>query len=110
MGNDVWVREVDAWWSNKDIALADLDGHGAYSLLVNGPAGGHDGFWRLSAARGAAEAFLPLADWKVARGAQLLDLRHDGTRQLVFPVEPTDGSMPRGAFLVFEAGPDTSGS
>ncbi|HUR63717.1 MAG TPA: hypothetical protein VM241_04465 [Candidatus Thermoplasmatota archaeon] len=97
-GNDVWVREVDAWWSNKDVALADL-GTGSFSLLVNGPGGGYDGFWRLSAATGAAEQFLPLAGWKVARGAQLMDLRHDGSTQLVFPVEPNEGQ--RGAILVF---------
>ncbi|MEA3204201.1 MAG: hypothetical protein QOI63_1881 [Thermoplasmata archaeon] len=101
-GNDVWVREVDAWWSNKDIALGDLDGSGKLSLLVNGPGGGYDGFWRLSAATGSAQAFLPLADWKVARGAQLLDLRHDGGVQLVFPVEPVDGGIARGAILVFQ--------
>jgi hypothetical protein len=100
-GNDVWVREVDSWWSNQDLALIDLTGSGAYSVLVNGPGGGYDGIWRLSAATGAAEAFLPLSDWKMSRGPVLHDLRHDGRMQLVFPVEPLDGAR-KGAILVFD--------
>jgi hypothetical protein len=103
-GNDVWVRPMDTWWSNQDIALADLDGNGALSVLANGPAGPYDGMWRLSAATGAAEGFLPLSDWKVTRGPQLADLRHDGSMQLFFPVEPTDGAEARGAIVVFDLG------
>ncbi|MCA1819767.1 MAG: hypothetical protein LC620_06945 [Halobacteriales archaeon] len=99
-GNDVWVREMDTWWSNKDIALLDHDGKA--TLLVNGAGGGFDGLWRLSAATGSAEAFLPLADWKVARGPQLLDLHNNGGTQLVFPVEPSTPGLGRGAILVFE--------
>ncbi|HEX2065556.1 MAG TPA: hypothetical protein VHI93_01970 [Candidatus Thermoplasmatota archaeon] len=101
-GNDVWVREVDAWWSNQDIALANVDGKGL-SVLVNGPGGGRDGLWRLSAATGAAEGFLPLKDWKMARGPVVHDLRHDGRMQLVFPVVPLEGP-PRGAILAFDLG------
>jgi hypothetical protein len=103
-GQDVWVRQMETWWSNQDIALADLDGHGSLSLLANGPAGPYDGIWRISATTGAAEAFLPLSEWKVARGPLLFDLRHDGSMQLVFPVEPIDGSRSRGAIVVFELG------
>lgn len=103
-GQDVWTREVDAWWSNQDIALADLDDDGSLSLLVNGPAGPYDGIWRFSAETGTAEGFLPLKDWKVARGPQLFDLRHDGSMQLVFPVEPFDDAVARGAIVVFELG------
>ncbi len=103
-GEDVWVREMDTWWSNQDIALADLDGRGALSILANGPAGPYDGMWRMSAKTGAAEAFLPLSDWKVARGPQLFDLRHDGSMQLVFPIKPTDDAEPRGAIVVFDLG------
>lgn len=103
-GNDVWVRETDTWWSNQDIALADLDGDGELSVLVNGPAGQYDGIWRLSAATGASEGVLPLAaGWKVARGPQLADLRGDGTMQLLFPVKPTDDAR-RGAVVVFDLG------
>jgi hypothetical protein len=104
-GDDVWVRPMETWWSNQDIALGDVEGHGSLSVLVNGPAGPYDGIWRISALTGAAEAFLPLSDWKVARGPQLVDVRHDGAMQLLFPVEPTDRSVARrGAIALFELG------
>jgi outer membrane protein assembly factor BamB len=103
-GDDVWVREMETWWSNQDIAVADLDGSGSLSVLLNGPAGQYDGLWRLSAATGAAEGFLPLDGWKVARGPQLADLRHDGSMQLLFPIKPTDDAVARGAIAVFELG------
>lgn len=103
-GEDVWMREMDTWWSNQDIALADLDGDGKLSVLVNGPAGQYDGLWRLSADTGASQGFLPLADWKVTRGPQLFDLRNDGLMQLVVPVQPIDPSRERGALVVFELG------
>lgn len=102
-GNDVWVREVDAWWSNQDIALADLDGNGHFSVLANGPKGGYDGIFRLSADTGQAEGFLALDQWKETRGPQLMDLAGNGRMQLVFPVEPKDGGG-RGAILVFDLG------
>ncbi|MHB1261123.1 MAG: FG-GAP repeat domain-containing protein [Thermoplasmatota archaeon] len=102
-GNDVWVREMETWWSNQDIAVADLDGAGQLSVLVNGPAGPYDGLWRLSADTGMAEGFLPLAGWKVARGPQLADLHHDGSMQLLFPVKPIDDEA-RGAIVVFDLG------
>lgn len=102
-GNDVWVREMDTWWSNQDLAIADLDGLGSLSVLVNGPAGPYDGLWRLSLETGRAEGFLPLVDWKVTRGPQLADLRHDGSMQLLFPVRPLD-DRPRGAIVVFDLG------
>ncbi|MEK6976224.1 MAG: VCBS repeat-containing protein [Candidatus Thermoplasmatota archaeon] len=100
-GEDVWVREMDTWWSNQDIALVDLEGDGSLSILVNGPAGSYDGLWRLSAATGASQGFLPLSGWKVTRGPQLLDLRNDGTMHLVAPVQPIDGGG-RGALVVFD--------
>lgn len=102
-GEDVWVREMDTWWSNQDIALVDLDGHGSISVLANGPAGPYDGIWRMSSKTGAAEAFLPLSNWKVMRGPELYDLRHDGSMQIVFPVKPTADDR-RGAIVVFDLG------
>jgi hypothetical protein len=103
-GRQVWMREMDSWWSNQDIALADLDGDGSLSVLANGPAGVHDGIWRMSASTGAAEGFLALDGWKGARGPQLFDLRHDGQMELVFPVAADDGGAQRGAILVFDLG------
>lgn len=101
-GEDVWVREMDTWWSNQDIALADLDGDGRLSVLANGPAGGYDGLWSLSADTGASEGYLPLSGWKVARGPLLLDLRHDGSMQLVLAVKPFEADLERGALVVFD--------
>lgn len=106
-GNDVWVREVDAWWSNQDIALADLDGNGHFSVLANGPKGEYDGVYRLSADTGQQEGFLAIDAWKETRGPQLMDLRGDGEMQLVFPVELKEGGG-KGAILVFELGVDFS--
>lgn len=103
-GNTVWVRPVDTWWSNKDIALGDANGDGELDILANGPYVGSDGFWILSAESGEPTAFLPAGGWKVLRGAQLLDLRGDGKVDLVVPVEPVDPSDYRGAILVVDLG------
>jgi hypothetical protein len=109
-GNDVWVRTVESWWSNKDIALADADGDGAKEVFVEGARIGRDGFWMLSAADGDAVGFLPAGTafkqpptpWKVMRGPTLADLRHDGSLQLVAPALPDNGSTRQGAILVFD--------
>lgn len=103
-GATVWVRPIDAWWSNKDITLGDANGDGELDVLANGPYVGSDGFWILSAATGEPTAFLPAGGWKVLRGAQLLDLRHDGKVDLVVPVEPVDPTDRRGAILVVDLG------
>jgi len=101
-GEDVWVREIDAWWSNQDIVVADSNADQEPDVLVNGPGEGGDGVWRLSAATGAAEGFLGLSEWKMLRGPLLADLRHDGSLQVLFPVSPMEGSSARGAILVFQ--------
>lgn len=101
-GEDVWVRTVDTWWSNKDIALADFDGDGALELLVNGPGQGGDGLLRLDTATGANEGFLGTGPWKLKRGPQPLELQ-DGSLGIVFPVEP-DSDEVHGALLLFDLG------
>ncbi len=100
-GQTVWVQSIDAWWSNKAIALADSDDDGTLEVLVNGAGLGGDGIWRLDAATGTKEGFLSAGGWKLMRGPQLLDLRHDGQLDLVFPVGPIEGP-PHGAVLVFD--------
>lgn len=100
-GEDLWVRELDAWWSNKDIALGDFDGDGRLEVLANGPRDGFDGLWRLDAATGRPEAFLPVWPWKLERGPVVVDLWGKGTMQLLLPVEPLDqGREAQGAILV----------
>lgn len=103
-GQDVWVTELDTWWSNKDIALADANGDGELDVLANGPYVGQDGIWILSAATGEPNSFLPAGGWKVLRGPQLLDLQDDGKVKLVIPVEPVDPADRRGGILVVDLG------
>jgi hypothetical protein len=100
-GEDVWVREVDAWWSNGDISVGDSDGDGLFDVLVNGPGQGGDGVWRLSAATGGAEGFLAIAPWKMIRGPLVVGLHADNSTQLLLPVEPMESGQSRGAILVF---------
>lgn len=102
-GNDVWVRNVTAWWSNKDLLLADGDGDGDLDVLANGAQLGVDGIYRIDARTGQDEGFLPAAGWKVLRGPQLLDLRHDGGRQVILPVATKEGPE-KGAILVIDLG------
>lgn len=101
-GEDVWVREIDAWWSNQDILVADSDGDGEVDVLVNGPGEGGDGLWRLSSASGAAQGFLGLSPWKMLRGPVVGEGRVEGSLQLLVPVTPLEGNVGRGAILVFE--------
>lgn len=104
-GNDVWVREVDAWWSNKDIAVADSDGDGDMDVLLNGPGETGDGIWRLSAATGIAEGFLGTSPWKVLRGPLLAELSPGGATRLLLPVIPMVGHEGRGGVLLYELTP-----
>lgn len=101
-GNDVWVQELDTWWSNKDIAIGDANGDGRLEVLANAPApAGFDSIVSLDAQTGEPVDYLGLAGWQVMRGVTLTDLRHDGSMQAIFPVSPaaTGGN---GAILVFE--------
>jgi outer membrane protein assembly factor BamB len=104
-GEERWVRELDAWWSNKDLALLDIDGDGRLEVLANGPAEGADGLWVFDARSGKAEGFLSAWPWKVERGPALADLWGKGTTQLLLPVRPVDEQgAPRGAVLVYDLG------
>src|ERR1041385_653328 len=91
-------------------SVGDLDGDGHEDVVANGPRGGGDGFWLLSAANGTAQAFMPAGGWKVLRAPQLADLHHDGRIEMVLPVEPVDGGDVRGAILLIalpRAAPNT---
>lgn len=102
-GEERWVRELDAWWSNKDLAVADVDADGRLEVVANGARLGLDGLWALDAATGKPEAFVPVAPWKVARGPVLADLGGDGTMQLLLSVV-AEGTPERGSLLVFDLG------
>lgn len=105
-GNDVWVREIDAWWSNKAVVLVDADGDGQKELLVNGPKGVDDGIWRLSAANGASEGFLSVHPWRVSKGPIATTVADDGRLHLIIPATSEDASV--GGVLVFDL--DTGGA
>ncbi|MBI2077533.1 MAG: VCBS repeat-containing protein [Euryarchaeota archaeon] len=100
-GEDVWVRDIDTWWSNKDIALADVDSDGAPEVLLNGAHQGADGVWVVSADTGAPRGFVSAGTWRLMRGPQLVDVDGDAKRELLFPVEPNETRATRGAILVF---------
>jgi len=101
-GQDVWVRDVEAWWSNKEIELGDANNDGVPDLLVNGVRDGSDGLWLMDAASGEQHDFWFARPWKVMRGPSLFDLRHDGGAEIVFPVAPDEASPRRGALLILE--------
>lgn len=101
-GKDLWVRTVDSWWSNKDIAVVDADGDGGLDVLANGAREGSDGVWRFDALTGQPEAFLAVRPWKLERGPLIVDLQGDGKMDLLLPVAPQEGRQDRGAILAYE--------
>ncbi|MES2153962.1 MAG: VCBS repeat-containing protein [bacterium] len=102
-GNQVWVRTIEAWWSNKDIAVGDFDGDGRAEVLANAPRLGSDGFWRLDAATGTTEGTLSFGDWKVLRGPAFADLRHDGHATMLVALESL-ATPGRGALVDVDLG------
>lgn len=103
-GEEVWMQEVDSWWSNKQIAVVDADGDGEPEVLVESERDGEDGFWRLSAETGKKEGFLGVAPWKVLRGPTVIALGPDDEMHLAFPVRALDESDERGAIMVVGLG------
>jgi outer membrane protein assembly factor BamB len=101
-GNELWTREIDSWWSNKDVALGDADHDGQLDLLVDGTHEGSDGLFVLSAKSGNPRGFFPAAPFKLLRGAQFLDIRHDGSVQIAYPVMLDRPGTTRGGILVLE--------
>lgn len=102
-GNDVWVRTLDTWWSNKDIAIADTDADGRLEVVVDAPGpSGHDSLTSLDAESGGTVRAIELPGWQVLRGPVMTDLLHDGRMQAVVPVSPTEGDTTRGVLLVIE--------
>jgi hypothetical protein len=101
----VWRQTLGTWWSNKDIALADIDGDGVQDVLANGPnTAGHDGLWTLDSRTGAKETFIDTWPWKVQRGPVVSDLYGNGTMQFVVEAEQLDASAGGPAILVYDTG------
>lgn len=104
MGNVVWRQTMDAYWSNKDLALADTDGDGVQEVLVNGPGVGGDGIWALDSRTGEMEAFVTTAPWKVARGPVIGDLAGTGTMQIVVVGSAAEPTVSGGGIVLFDTG------
>ncbi len=102
-GEDVWVRDVDSWWSNKDIALADFDGDGQIEVLANGAGPTGDGFRRLDAATGTSEGFLGVGELKVSKGPTLGVMKVGGTLHVALPAGPLEGRA-FGAIMLYDLG------
>ncbi|MCA1813019.1 MAG: VCBS repeat-containing protein, partial [Halobacteriales archaeon] len=100
-GKELWHRDVENYWSNDDIAAADLDGDGKLEMLVNGVDQGHDGVWVLDAASGAPREHWSTWPWKTMRGPELGDLDRDGHMEVVVSVAAESRPSHGGAFVVF---------
>jgi hypothetical protein len=101
-GTLAWRQTLATYWSNKDLALADVTGDGVQDVLANGPGTGGDGIWYLDSRTGAKETFIGTSPWKVARAPVVADLWHTGTMQWVVEVGPADSSVSGGGLLVYD--------
>lgn len=101
-GQDVWVRTLDVWWSNKDILLDDTDRDGNPELIVNGARPPSDGLWRLDPRDGKPVGYVPLTPWKVLRAPIVAEPFHDGRRLLIVSCSPQDEPDRLGGLLVYE--------
>ncbi|MEA3190139.1 MAG: hypothetical protein QOD77_721 [Thermoplasmata archaeon] len=101
-GLEAWVTELETWWSNKDIAIADLDGDGVQDILATGPYEGADGIWALRSSDGRPTAFVPTLGWELLRGPSVADLDRDGKVDLVVPVKPANTSGEAGGVAVIQ--------
>lgn len=102
-GQLVWKQTLGTYWSNKDLAIADVDGDGVQEVLANGPNGPYDGIWYLDSRNGAKESFVSTDPYNVARGPIVADLWNTGKMQWLVPGGPSDGGS-SGAILVFDTG------
>jgi hypothetical protein len=101
-GNLTWRQTLSTYWSNKDLAVADIDGDGVQEVLANGPGSGGDGIWYLDSRTGAKETFVGTTSWKVARAPVVADLWGTGTMQWVVEVGPADSTNVGGGILVYD--------
>lgn len=101
-GTLVWRQTLDTWWSNKDLALADVDEDGVQEVFANGPSGGHDGIWYLDGRTGEKEAFVDVHPWKVQREPVVADLWNTGTMQWVVEAAANAASAGGPAILVYD--------
>jgi outer membrane protein assembly factor BamB len=98
-GDVVWMRNIESWWSNKDILVVDADRSGTLDVLVPGRVGNRDGIIRLASEDGKSEGFLTAGDWVLSTGA----VKAPGGRLIVAAqLEGTD----RAGVLIYNVGGD----
>jgi hypothetical protein len=101
----VWKTSLDTFWSNKDLALADVDADGSQEVLANGPAAnGHDGIWYLDSKTGAKKSFVDLYPWQLAREPVIGDLYNDGMMEWVAEVGQYAPAAGGPGILVYNTG------
>ncbi len=85
-GELIWQVESSGYWSNDNLALADVTGDGQEELLVVAEQGGEDGLMRYSL-QGEKTGFIPSpAGWFVNKGPSVIDLDDDGESEIVLPI------------------------
>lgn len=112
-GELLWRLPVDTYWSNKDVAIADVTGDDAQEILVVAPRAGEDGITFVSLA-GKITGFLGVGKgWEVSRGPAVADLDGDGLAEIIVPIHrKSEGCVQRtldvgcreGALKVFRTG------
>lgn len=85
-GELIWRVETTGYWSNDNIALADITGDGVQELLVVAEKGGTDGIMRYSL-QGVEKGFTPSpSGWFINKGPSVADLNGDGKMQMIVPI------------------------
>ncbi|HVL49427.1 MAG TPA: VCBS repeat-containing protein [Candidatus Thermoplasmatota archaeon] len=86
-GETLWRTSVDSTWSNKAIALIDLDGDGVAEVLAEEQQG-RDGLSFYSARDGKKKGWVGFPDggWVASRGPFAADVDADGHVEVVVPV------------------------
>lgn len=102
----VWRQTIPNWWSNKDLAIADVDGDGVQEVLANGVGPNtNDGIWYLDVRDGShsEEDFIDTWPYSVLRGPVVADLWATGTMQWIVPAGPVGPGSAHG-ILVYDTG------
>ncbi len=85
-GELIWQVETQGFWSNSNIALADVTDDDRQELLVVGSQAGQEGV-SLFDLQGERIGFIEApGGWRVNRGPSAVDLDGDGTVEIVLPI------------------------
>ncbi len=107
-GDLLWRTELPNYWSNKNIAVADVTGDGEPEILANEVVHG-DGI-SLYSLQGERKDFVAAPDgWVVTKGPIVEDLNGDGQLEVILPVhrsadhceDPPDVGCREGALRIY---------